>query len=399
MRSSLRQSDSGAAVSRPIQRDDLANIPVKGVSLSASKVSVPAESGLRLKASATPGKATGVTFSVEKGSVSATGVTIDAASGAISLAAGQQGGTVKIKATSDDGSWASSDLLVIEKPMAITATTASSSGGKLYGGRFTHTFSAPSGQSSGLQGGNVNEKFASLTAQTPFGTFSLAANAGGSHGWDLNSSGAMAGPDNVGIDKAMVDVGKFVKSASNPSPTAALPVGFTMVQHLHAKSLPSGSLDATAFADVSHVRTLTDKETFVVAAGLDHTDDRYEGPAAYTNARASATSVNASPAKPKAPSSATWARNRVQVTADVIPAAGAKVFSLVGPKLGCEIDASSGEVLIGATPGTIKVRVSAGGTGHNFDEVTITIVALPKPAPGQPKSTSETGEPAEEPLE
>jgi hypothetical protein len=201
----------------------------------------------------------------------------------------------------------------------------------------------------------------------------------------------MAGPDNVDIDKSMVDVGKFVKSASNPAPANTLPVGFTMVQHMHAKSFPGGALDATAFADVNHVRTLTDKETFVVTAGMNHIDDPYSGPSAYTNIKASATSVNASPPKPKRPGSASWARNKVQVTADVIPGKGTRVFSLVGPKLGCEIDASSGEVLIGDQAGTLKVRVSAGAGGANFDEVSITITPAPAPTP-----TSELGEATDE---
>jgi len=71
------------------------------------------------------------------------------------------------------------------------------------------------------------------------------------------------------------------------------------------------------------------------------------------------------------------------VTADVIPASGSKVFSIVGPKLGCEIDAATGEVQIGSSTGSIKVCVSS-GKGSNFDEVTITITAL---APPQPQPT------------
>jgi hypothetical protein len=381
----------------PLQRDgeQLASVSVAGVTLSASKVTVPPSAGLSLKASATPGKATGVKFSIDKGSVSPTGATIDASTGVITVAAGQQGGTVTIKATSDDGAWASTDLRIVEKPVAIASTSPASAGGSVYGGKFTHTFSAPSGQGSGLQGENINEKFDSLTVQTGFGTFALAANAAGSHGWDLDAAGAMAGPDNVDIDRTKVNIGKFVESASNPTPANTLPVGFTMVQHLHAKSLPAGTLDAAAFADVNHVRTLTDKETFVVTAGLNHTDDAYTGPAAYTNAKASSASVNASPPKPKAPSTATWTRTKVQVTADVIPGTGTKVFSLVGPKLGCEVDRDTGEVLIGDQPGTIKVRVSAGSGATNFDEVIITIAAAPAPptpTPGQPKPTSETGD-------
>jgi hypothetical protein len=171
-----------------------------------------------------------------------------------------------------------------------------------------------------------------------------------------------------------------------------------MVQHMHAKSFPAGTLDAAPFTDVNHVRTLTDKETFTVTAGKNHTDDAYTGPSAYTNIKASATSISASPPKPKAPATGSWTRNKVTVTADVIPGKGTKVFSLVGPKLGCEIDPSSGEVLIGDQAGAIKVRVSAGAGGANFDEVSITITPAPAPTP-TPKPTSETGDAADETTE
>jgi hypothetical protein len=371
---------------RSLQRDPAASVPVTGVSLSASKVSVPPEAGLNLRATAQPSKATGVTFSVEKGSVSPSGVTIDASTGVITLATGQSGGTVTIKATSDDGSFATRDLRIVEKPTAVASTTASSQGGGVYGGQFTHTFADASGTASGLEGENINERFDSLSVKSPFGQFTLSANAAGSHGWDLDSSGTMAGPDNVTIDRSGVDVGKFITSASNPKPAQTLPVGFTMVQHMRAKSFPSGALDAAAFTDIDHVRTLTDKETFVVTAGTKNIEDTYTGPSAYTNAAAAPASVAASAPKPKAAKgkpTPTWARNTVQVTADVIPASGSKVFSIVGAKLGCEVDAATGEVLIGSTPGSINVRVSA-GKGSNFDEVTITITAAPTPATPTP---------------
>ena len=387
IRAPIQRPQTSAQVQR--EGEEMASVSVAGVTLSASKVSIPPSTGSTIKATATPSKATGVKFSVEKGSVTPSNVTIDATTGVITVSAGQQGGTVTIKATSDDGAWATMDLRLVEKPVAVASTTASSAGGSVYGGQFTHTFSSASGQASGLQGENINEKFDSLKAASGFGTFTLSANAAGSQGWDLTSAGAMAGPDNVDIDKSMIDVGKFVKSASNPAPANTLPVGFTMVQHMHAKSFPAGTLDASPFTDIDHVRTLTDKETFTVTAGKNHTDDPYTGPSAYTNIKASATSVNASPPKPKAPATGSWTRNKVQVTADVIPGKGTKVFSLVGPKLGCEIDASSGEVLIGDQAGTIKVRVSAGASGTNFDEVSITITPAPTPTP---KPTSELGD-------
>jgi hypothetical protein len=400
MRAPLQRSRRGETVQREGEAQPLASVAVAGVSINASKVSVPPSSGSTIKATATPGNATGVKWSVEKGSVTASNITIDASTGVITVSAGQPGGTVTIKATSDDGSWATMDLRLVEKPVAVASTTASSAGGSVYGGQFTHTFSSPSGQASGLQGENINEKFDSLTAASGFGTFTLSANAAGSQGWDLTSSGAMAGPDNVDIDKSKVDVGKFIKSASNTAPANTLPVGFTMVQHMHAKSFPAGTLDASPFTDVNHVRTLTDKETFTVTAGKNHTDDPYTGPSAYTNIKASATSINASPPKPKAPTTGSWTRNKVTVTADVIPGKGSKVFSLVGPKLGCEIDAASGEVLIGDQAGAIKVRVSAGAGGANFDEVSITITPAPAPTPTPtPKPTSETGGAADETTE
>jgi Bacterial Ig-like domain (group 2) len=358
-----------------LQRDPAASVPVTGISLSAAKVSVPPEAGLSLRASAQPARATGVTFSVDKGSVAASGISIDSSTGAITLLAGQPGGTVTIKATSDDGSFATRDLRIVEKPTAVASSSASSQGGGVYGGQFTHTFTDASGTASGLEGENVNERFDSLSVRSPFGPFTLSANAAGSHGWDLDASGTMAGPDNVTIDRSGVDVGKFVASASNPSPAQSLPAGFTMVQHMRAKSFPSGALDATPFTDIDHVRTLTDKETFVVSAGTKNIEDPYTGPSTYTHAAAAPASIAASPPRPKATRGApapTWNRNTVQVTADVIPASGPKVFSIIGPKLGCEIDAASGQVLVGSTPGSIKVRISA-GRGSNFDEVTISI--------------------------
>jgi len=376
------------AISR-LQRQPKASVSVTGITLSAAKVSVPPEAGLNLTASAKPSTATGVKFSVSKGSVSPTGVTIDAATGAMTLSAGQPGGTVRITATADDGSSAFQEIRIIEKPTTVASTAASSQGGGVYGGQFTHTFTDASGTPSGLEGENINEQFDSLSVKTAFGQFALKANTAGSPGWGLDSTGTMAGPDNVTIDKATIDVGRFITSASNPSPAQGLPAGFTMVQHMRARSFPSGTMDATAFTDINHLRTLTDHETFTVNAGAGQTEDVYAGPAAYTNAAATPASVAASPPKPKAAKgvpAATWNRNRVQVTADVIPGNGSKVFSIVGPSLGCDIDASTGLLLVGSTPGTIKVKISA-GRGTNFDEVAITITAPPAATPGQPTPT------------
>lgn len=377
----------GPAISLQRQGPDVA---VTDVKLSAPRVTIPLSSGVALTASAVPPNATGVKFSVEQGTVAATGVTIDATTGAITIAGTQQGGTVKIKATSSDSSEAWRELQIIEKPVAIASTSAVSGGGSNYGGQFTHTFTAPSGKASGLLGSRINETFDSLSVASPFGgNFTLSANAAGSAGWVLDSGGTMTGPDNVDIGKDGIDLGRFTKSASNASPKA-LPAGFPVTQHLHAKSLPADTFDAASFTDTNHVRTLTDKATFTVEAGKGKTEDPYDGPPAYTNAKAAPASVVASDPKPKKPkggSAPAWNRNKVQVTADVVPAGGPRFFSITGAALGCEVDAATGEVLIGDQDGTITVRVAAKAGRANFDEVTITITKRPAPVvppPGGP---------------
>lgn len=359
-----------------VQRDDgattTADVGVTGVTLSAAKVTIPLAAGVSVTATAAPANATGVTYSVEKGTVDPSDTTIDASTGAITIGASQPGGRINVKATAGDGSWATSPLSLVEKPATIASTGTGASSAE-YGGDFTHTFNAASGKSTGLDGANINEKFDSLTAAMPWGgTFTLKANAAGSHGWDLNS-GTMAGPDGVTIGKKGVDVGPFVKSASNPSPKGSLPQGFTMTQHLHNKSFPGGQLDGSPFLDVSHKRTLNGAK-FVVEAGKGKIEQDYEGPAAVSNAAASPASVEASPPKPK---TGTWNRTKTTVTADILPTTATRTFSITGEKLGCEVD-SSGVVLVGDKAGTITVRVSGGGS--HYDEVKITITEAKKPA-------------------
>jgi hypothetical protein len=374
----------------PLQRDPdpAADVPVTGVTVSAPKVTIPLSAAL--KATAQPATATGVTFSVEKGSVDPSNVTIDGQTGAITIATGQRGGQIDVKATSKDGAWATAPLRIIEKPTGIASTSAS--GAANYGGQFVHTFNAPSGNSSGLQGENINEKFASVTAVTPWGgNFTLTANAAGSSGWDLDSGGTMAGPDNVDIGAAGVDVGPFVKSASNPAPKGSLPQGFTMTQSLHAKSFPSGTLDGAAFTTVPHKRTLVAGPNFEVEAGSGKITEAYSGPSAVTNAAATPANVMASAPKPK---TGDWKRNKVTVTADAMPSTRAKTYSITGKDLDCSVDAN-GEVSIGSTAGSITVRIRA--SDRNYDEVVITIAEYKAPSP-QPKN-AETGDAGASPVD
>jgi hypothetical protein len=355
-------------------------VSVTGIALSADKVSVPL--GTAVTATASPANATGVVYSLENSSVEPTNVAIGADDGVITVAAGQQGGEVNVVATASDGSAALRSLRLVEPPTAVASTSAS--GGDNYGGQFVHTFSAPSGESSGLEGGNVNESFESLEATPPWGgTFELAANAAGSHGWDLDSAGAMTGPDNVDIEAGTVDIGPLLNSASNPNPTAAMPQGFTMTQSLYAKSFPENTIAATPFATVAHTRRLIAGGQFEVSAGTDSVIEDYSGPAAVTDATATPASVVASAPRPE---EGEWEQTKVAVIADAVPSDAVLTYAFVGPDLGCAVDAD-GEVSIGTTAGTLTVRVLA--SPGNYDEVTITITAYVAPTEGE----SESGEP------
>ncbi len=341
----------------------VANVSVTGLTVSPDTVTLPRASAVQ--ATAAPADATGVTFSIAAGTANTDNVAIDATTGAITISAGQQGGTIAVSADAADGSGVTSDLVMIERPGAISATSASGSAN--YGGEFTHTFTAPSGHAAGLEGANINEEFSSLTATAPWGAFTLTANAAGSHGWDLDSSGTMAGPDNVTIDAASVDIGKLVHSTSNPARTATMPQGFTMTQRLFATVLPGGALEGTPFLTVAHRRELIDGHQFKVTAGLGSIIEDYSGPEAVTNARASSSTVMASPPRPE---TGEWAQRKVTIAADAIPDSATLTYSITGADLGCSVD-SDGEVSIGSTAGTITVRVTAAAT--NFDDVTITI--------------------------
>ena len=386
----LQRSAGNRAVAGLIQRDDR-QVSVTGVTINHDRVTVPPESGLNLRARATPGTATGVKFKIEKGTVEAKDVTIDASTGKITLGAGQPGGELKVTAESNDGSSAWATFRVIEKPTALKSTSGSAGGsGSRYGGDFTHTFSGPGSSPSGLEDERINEKFDSLKAATPWGPFDLAANAAGSRGWGLDSSGEMNAADHVTIDKSLPDVRPSIASASNPSPTGDLKkgVGFTMTQHMRAQSLPSGKFDDAAFADIPHVRQLEERSgdvKMVVKAGKDEVEQGYAGPPAFRKAQASPAKVEASPPKPKAVKGkpAAWQRNEVTVTVEAIPSTAKTVFSIVetgAARLGCEIDKSSGVVKIGDQPGTITVRASSGPGGSHFDEVKI-VITPPAAAP------------------
>lgn len=366
----------------------LAQVSISGVTLSAAAATVPASG--TVQATAAPKNASGVTFKVEKDTVEPTGVTVDAASGVITIGDKQEGGDVKITGESADKATASAGLPLYEKPTKISATSGSAASSKArYQADFKHTFEGHSGKAAKTEGTHVDEKFDSTSAKTPFGDFDLAVNAGGGKsGWGVDAAGQMTGADHVSIDKSLVDARKFIKSASNPSPAAALPQGFSMTQKLFTNALPANTQDGSPFTTDAHKRTLSDSGSsldFTIDAGIgDPQTFGYEGPPVYRNIKASATKVVASAPKPK---TGTWDRTEVTVSADVLPSTAKLVFSFAGEKLGCDIDKSSGVVKIGSTAGTIKVRASDGGTGH-YDEVSIEITERPK----ETKQDAEGGE-------
>jgi hypothetical protein len=387
---SLQRTAGNRAVGRAIdrgliQRDDKPPASLTGLSITPQKASVPLSSGTAITAAAQPAGAGTIKYSLKPDKVSpAAGTKIDETSGAVTLDAKQPGGSLKARAE-NESSYAEATFKLVEKPAAIASSAGTAAG--TYEGHFVHTFTSAGTSAAGLDGENINEKFDSLTAETPFGPFSLTANAAGSTGWDLDSTGKMAGPDKVSIGKG-IDANPFVKNASNPAPAKPLPQGFSMTQKLHAKSFPENTLDAAPFTTTDHVRTLEDvggKLKMTLKAGAGSVSIDYAGPPVFRNIKADKTSVDASPEKPK---TGTWKRNEVQVSVDTDPA-GAKVkYSLSGDALGCTVD-QSGKVLIGSAPGTIKVRA---GDATHYDEIAIEIKKPAAAATGTPAAPKTAGE-------
>ena len=171
----------GRALSRGlIQRDDKAAPALTGVTVSPGKASIPLSAGTTVQATAKPASVTGVKYSLAADKVApAAGTTIDESTGAMTLDAKQPGGSMKAKASTDT-SWAEQGFKLVEKPAAITGTTGSAKG--VYEAGFVHTFSSAGASTAGLDGENINEKFDSLSAETPFGPFTLQGQRRGLQG-------------------------------------------------------------------------------------------------------------------------------------------------------------------------------------------------------------------------
>ena len=372
----LQRTAGNAAVSRAIatgqlgvQRQGGAPVAVTGVAVSPARTSVPLPAGTGIRATATPRNATGVVFSLTAGSAAlAGGTSINPTTGVVTVDPQQAGGTLAARATSADGSFAELEFRLVETPAAITSTSSTATGD--YEAQFVHTFSSAGPTTAGLEGANINERFASRRVTTPFGPFSLRANATGSHGWDLDASGTMAGHDTVSMDGS-VDAQPFISSAANSAPAAALPQGFAMTQNLHATSFPSGRLGATPFMSTQHVRRLEEQGGelfFTIGAGLATESMKYVGPPVYRHATVDQPTVEASAPRPR---SGAWTRNEVNVSVEALPASSPVEYWIQGNALGCSVT-STGQVLVGDRPGTIKVRAGSRRRGR-FDAVTVTV--------------------------
>jgi hypothetical protein len=181
----------------------------------------------------------------------------------------------------------------------------------------------------------------------------------------------MAGHDTVSMDSSGVDAQPFIPSASTPAPAGALPQGFSMTQNLHAKSFPSGRLGATPFTTTPHVRRLEEQGgelVFTVGSGGVTESIKYVGPPVYRNATVDQPSVEASALRPR---TGTWTRNEVSVTVEAMPAASPVEYWIQGNARGCSVT-STGQVLVGDQPGTIRVRAGSRRRGR-FDAVTVTV--------------------------
>jgi hypothetical protein len=405
-----------------------------GVNLSTGRddVHVPLCGGLaNVTASTVPPNIPGIQWTlVPLTAQIATGTTINAR-GVITFGAAQGGGTLNVTATQPATATmtacdAFEQLRLHSHPTSITNTFVVSppatGAARLYGAAFDHDFASADGNTASLQFVKVGEQFSGVpnpTAtrhvipHTPFGPFELTTrnltpNASGT--WSMDNGNLGGAHDTVTIERDVVNVGNFVRSASNPTSTASLPASFTLTQSLFwfCKQAAAGSR-WTQFVDVDHVRTLrlngTNVEFVVTVNGLDNVQD-YTGHPAIINAQASPTTIPPTPPRPRrgpAPTPST-----TQISADTLPdplpVRHGLRFSIRGNARGSRINATSGLFTAGPNTGAVTVRVSDSVSNPNFDEVVVTI-ANPatqpaQPQPGQPPPGQPPGQqPGQQPTQ
>jgi hypothetical protein len=224
----------------------------------------------------------------------------------------------------------------------------------------------------------------------PFGgTFTLhtaTLTPTASDNWFLTAAGGLGGTlDTVTIGQSGINVGRFVQSASNPSPPQGLPVGFTLLQSLHwfCEQKPAANR-WTPFVTVAHSRTLRNVggvlEFVTTVNGVEHVDP-YVGAVAVFNLTASPVSAPRSVAPTAGTGATAPAPRTVRIQADTLPAAlpaGQTLnWTIVGPARGCSVaadpaDAHAAVLTIGRSAGTVTVQ-AADASGANRARVSVVV--------------------------
>ena len=367
-------------------------VALTGVTVNYDRVTVPPAAGLSFRATKTPANASGVTFSVvgDNASINA-GTTVNNSNGAITVAASQTGGSAHVEAsqnaTAPDGSTltstspATASFNFTAIPSGITSTSATPIGSAtMYGGEYLHTFTSPGGGQTALERSHVNELFPAASGTTlnltgPLGNFSITVNNpnAASGGWDLDSSGEMAGPDHVTWSKS-TSARPFIANASNPAPTNTLPQALTATQNFRNLTFPSRTYGAAVVASTSHRRAFEERNNrikAVTSANNQEVVEDYEGPTVFHRCSASPGTI---PVKcPTPPGGAAPAATTSTITVDTEGQAANPTFSIRPPNLGCTIT-PAGELTPGVTAGRVTVRA---GNSANYDEATVTVVMYP----------------------
>jgi hypothetical protein len=346
---------------------------------------------------------TGVTWSLEPDTASVDPGSTIAANGTIRLAPTQPTGTINARATGAGGCFVERPFDIRSQPTGIASTSmVTPAGGGNYGAVFDHVFISADGNVASLENVGVGERFTNVPSPAaashalvaplyPFGgTFTLhtaTLTPTATDNWFLTAAGSLGGTlDTVTIGQTGINAGRFVQSASNPTPPQGLPAGFTLLQSLHwfCEQKPAANR-WTPFATVAHSRTLRNVggvlEFVTTANGVEHVDS-YVGAAAVLNLTATPASTPRSAAPPATPSSAGAPPARtVRIRADTLPAtlpAGQPLtWTIIGPEHGCSVasdpaDAHAAILTIGRSAGTVTVQ-AADASGANRARVAVVV--------------------------
>jgi hypothetical protein len=357
---------------------------------------VPSCGTQALTASAQPANIPNLAWSLQNDTVAVDANTTIAANGVITIAAAQNAGNIKARATrpavgNNPSCWAEMTLPIRSHPTGITSTRVvgpPSNPAQDYGAVFEHVFTSNDGNVASLENVAVGERFPNIPNPTgaqhnnipsPFGPFSLntaTLTPNASNNWFLTSAGELGGThDNVTFQKAGVNVGQFLLSTSNPNPPNALPVSFALDQDFHWYCRLSPAANRwTRFHGIQHERGLRQTggnvEFFTKANQVERAEP-YTGQPGIINARAVPNRVTRSPAAGPA--------NTVTVRSDTLPdplpAGHGLLFSIQGAALGSNVNANTGVFTAGQAAGQVRVRVrDSVAANNNHDETTITIV-------------------------